>query len=641
MNPITWKHSQFRPSSRRQPLARLVRPILEQLEDRCLLSTNVLTYHNNNGRTGQDLTETTLTPDNVNADTFGQVASYSVDGQVYGEPLYMAGVELPDGSTHDVVFAVTEHASVFAFDAHGGGLLWQTSFIDPNSGITPLSTDDIGGCDQIAPEIGITATPVIDAASGTIYVAAQIRQEVDGVVSYHQQLHALDVATGAEKFGGPVEIEATVPGIGDGGDTVTFDPLWYKARPGLLLLNNVVYVAFSSDCDTWPAHGWVMGYDAQTMQQVSVFCTTPNGQLATIWQGGDGLAADADGNIYFMTGNGKPHQIGLGDYTESFVRLSTQDGGLSVADYFSPYYWRLLDQRDIDLGSGGPLLLPPQFGNYPDLMVGAGKEGTIYLLDRHNLGGGNIDYDDVVQELRGAIRGGSWGTPTYFDAGVPWERWIYYAGNGDYLKAFQLERGQLSTTPTSESATFFGYPGATPSLSANGTTDGIVWALKNGNPAVLYAYDALDVGTELYDSNQAGGRDQLDAGVKFATPTIADGQVFVGTADTLTIFGLLTSGPGPFNVHVATGLSPAGLAMPVEALLDRNAGRDAPSVPVAEPPGAVSLAAFGLPGDPPSNRSDGASTEAPAETPALAGTISKETPDLDNLLVSLGTDLAD
>jgi hypothetical protein len=515
-----------------------------------------LTYHDDLARDGDNLTETTLTPSNVNTNSFGLLFSYPVDGQVYAQPLYMANVTLPDNSVHNIVFVETENDSVYAFDANnptagpnGNGVLWQDSFIDPANGITTISSADVN-CGVISPQIGITDTPVIDPNSDNMYfVAATKVTASDGTVSFHQQLHALDIRTGNAALGGPVEIQAADLGHGDGGNTETFDPLAQLERDGLVLANGVVYTTWTSHCDH-PAHGWVIGYDAQTLQQVVVFNTSPNAGLSTVWSGAP--AVDADGNLYFVTGNGRTTGGDLspsaGDYPETVLKLSPATGQLTVADYFTPYNWDALDMADEDFGSGAAMLLPDQPGQIPHLLVAAGKEGKIYLINRDNMGQFDPNQDNVVQEVPDAILGrGEYGSPTYFDTGTPDGRYIYFAGWRDSLRAFQLfDNGTLSTSSTSQSNnTFDASHGATPSLSANGTTNGIVWAI-NPDPmgAVLYAYDATNVANELYDSTQAGTRDQLDAGVKFTVPTIADGQVFVGTADTLSVFGLLPGGGG-------------------------------------------------------------------------------------------------
>jgi hypothetical protein len=541
-----------RTRSPRRPQSRpTYRARLEPLEDRVVPSVDVLTYHNDLSRDGANLGETVLTPSNVSSTNFGKLFSYSVDGQVYAEPLYKSNVVIPGQGTFNVVFVATEHDSVYAFDADSNttgpshnGLLWKDSFL--GTGITPFSQSDAYGCSQITPEIGITATPVIDGSTGTLYVVAQTKQVVGSTTTYHQKLHALDITTGAEKFGGPVEITASVPGTGDGGTTVTFHAQDYKERPGLVLVGGVVYTSWSSHCDINPsgraAHGWVIGYNASTLAQTSVFCTSPNGNLAPIWEGGGSLAVDGSGNLYFETGNGSSGPSS-NNYSEAFVKLSTSGGTLSVADYFIPANYQSLDSSDEDIGSGAPIALPDQPGSHTHLLIGAGKDGRIFVTDRDNMGQLNnppSGPDNIVQELPGStISGGSWDTPAYFDAGSDGNRWIYYAGSGDHLKAFSLSNGLLSTSPTSQSSASFGYPGATPVVSANGTSNAIVWAVQQGSTAVLRAYDALNLATELYDSNQAGTRDQFGSSVKFATPTVAGGKVFVGTTNSLTVFGLL------------------------------------------------------------------------------------------------------
>jgi hypothetical protein len=353
--------------------------------------------------------------------------------------------------------------------------------------------------------------------------------------NYFQQLHALDVSTGAEKLGGPVTIQATVPGRGDGGAVVRFNPRSQLGRAGLLLEHGVVYTAWTSFCDHTPVHGWVLGYRADTLRRVRVFNTSPDGMLATVWQSGGGLAADAAGNIYFITGNGTFDQdTGGRDDGDTVLKLGPSG---RVRDFFTPFNQARLAANDLDLGSGGLLLLPEEPGISLHLMVGAGKEGTLYLLDRNHLGRFHAHADRVVQTLRNVI-GPSFGSPAYFNTGAPGRSWVYYAGVGDFLKAFQFVNGVLSPAPSSQSSTAFAYPGGTPSVSANGTTNGLVWVLSASAPA-LHAYDATNLGQELYNSNQAGARDRLDSVVKFTVPVVADGKVFVGTAGTLTVFGEL------------------------------------------------------------------------------------------------------
>jgi hypothetical protein len=511
---------------------------IDELEPRVLLSVNVLTYHNDIGRTGQNLAETVLTPANVNAAGFGKLFTDPVDGAVYAQPLYVSGVAVPGQGTFNLLFVATEHDSVYAFNADvPGPALWHDRFINPGAGVTTVSSADlISGA--IGPEVGITGTPVIDPRTNTLYVVAFTKEVSGTTTTYVQRLHALDLATGAEKLGGPVVIQASVPGSGQGssGAMVSFNAFKQNQRPGLLLEGGVVWIAWASFDDHEPYHGWVIGYSAQTLQQVAVFNTTPQGGLGGIWESGDGPAADAAGNLYVVTGNGTfdassatpPNQ----DYGDSFLELTPTAGGVTVASSFTPFNQATLDARDEDLGSGGVVLLPDQPGPNPHLLVGAGKEGKIYLLNRDSLGGFNPSVDNVVQELPQALTT-TFSTPAYFNSQV------YWGSVGDTLKAFTLAGGLLSASPASQSSTQFGYPGTTPSISANGSADGIVWAVQNGSTAVLRAYDAGNLATELYDSNQAGVRDLPGSGVKFVVPTIASGKVYVGTQAGAAVFGLL------------------------------------------------------------------------------------------------------
>jgi len=518
----------------------------------------VLTYRNDVARTGENTNETTLNLANVNTNTFGKLFSYAVDGYVYAQPLYMTNVAIPGKGTHNVTFVATEHDSVYAFDADDNSgpnatPLWQVSFIDPTAGVTTVPPADTGEAGDLVPEIGITSTPVIDATTGTLFVEAKTKETAGGT-HYVHRLHALDLTTGAEKFGGPVEIQAIVTGGGvgnNGAGQVPFEPLRELNRPGLLLLNGVVYLGYGSHGDNGPYHGWLLGYNAQTLQQVAAYNTTPNGGEGAIWQGGAGPAADAFGNIYFITGNGtfstNNADNNQNNFGNSFMRLSTTNG-LVVVDYFTPSDQQALNDGDIDLGSGGALVLPDVVGSatHPHLVVGAGKDGTIYLLDRDNLGHYNsTDDSQVVQSIPGAIGGpgyppiisGSFGIPAYFNDRV------YFVGVGDVLKAFRFSSGTLVSTPDSVSPTTFGFPGASPSVSASGTGDGIVWALQNeayssSGPAVLHAYKASNVAIELYNSSQAGNRDTAGPAVKFTVPTVVNGKVYVGGQYALTVFGL-------------------------------------------------------------------------------------------------------
>src|SRR5215469_4578332 len=502
-----------------------------------ITSAGLFTYRNDTMRTGQNLNESVLTPATVNTTTFGFLFSLPVDGQIYAQPLYVAGLKI-GGQLHNVVFVATEHDSVYAFDADTPGPpLWQTSFINPAAGITTVPFAD-QSCADLAPEIGITSTPVIDPNGGTLYVEAKTKENG----AYVHRLHALDVTTGAEKIP-PVVIQGQVPGTGDGsaGGIVPFNSLRGMQRAALLLSNNVIYIAFASLCDADPYHGWVFAYDAQTLAQVGIFNTTPIGGRGGIWQSGGGPAADANGNVFVMTGNGTfdgPSPGGNNDFGDSFLKLAPR--ALTQSDFFTPFDQATLEATDADVGSGSPLLLPDQAVGAPHLMVSAGKGGTIYLVDRDNMGGfiANGNDQQIVQSIPGAV-GSLFGTPAYF------QNTVYFLAVRDVLRAFSLSNGKLGTSPASQSSTAFGYPGATPVISANGASNGIVWALQTDQagfvgPAVLHAYRADNVAIELYNSNQApNGRDNPGPAVKFTVPTVINGKVFVGTQTQLAVFGQL------------------------------------------------------------------------------------------------------
>ncbi|HVW09702.1 MAG TPA: PQQ-binding-like beta-propeller repeat protein, partial [Bryobacteraceae bacterium] len=340
-----------------------------------------MTYQYDLARTGANTNEVILNKANVNPNAFGLLYTYPVDGTIYGQPLYVANVNIPGKGTHNVVYVATENDSVYAFDADSGadgGPLWQDTFA--SSGVMPVPSSDVS-CQQIDPEIGITSTPVIDLSRGSIYVVAMTLENGN----YVQRLHALDLATGAEKTNSPVEIQATYPGTGEGGSTLVFDPRNYKQRPGLLLLNGVVYTSWSSHCDIGAYHGWLIGYDGGTLQQVSVYNNTPNGNQGSFWDGGAAPAADSNGNIFLVSGNGSFD--GAQNLGESYIKLSSA-GGLGVADYFTPFNYASLNGADLDTGSAGVALIGDEAGSaaHPHLMTGAGKEGRIYLLDRDNMG---------------------------------------------------------------------------------------------------------------------------------------------------------------------------------------------------------------------------------------------------------------
>jgi hypothetical protein len=508
---------------------------------------NVLMHHYDLMRHGANLAETELAPTNVSSAVFGKVFSHPVDGYVYAQPLVLTGVAVPGKGVHDLVFVATEHDTVYAFDANdtggdNGQPLWTTSFINPAAGITTVPTADVGSGD-IVPEIGITSTPTIDAATGTIFV--EVKTKEPGT-KYVHRLHALDVATGSERPGSPVVLNATVKGTGDGNNgagLVPFNSLRQMNRSSLALFhpagqsNALVYIAFASHGDNGPYHGWVLGYDSVTLALKQFYNTTPNGGLGGIWMGGLGPAFDDAGNLYAITGNGTfaPASKSYGD---TFLKISTGGTNLALADYFTPFNQAALNSSDADLGSGGVLILPDEVGSvaHPHLLVGCGKEGKIYLLDRDNLGQFNAASDSqIVQSLPGLIAG-TWGTPAYF------KKRLYYVGSGDAIKLLPFANGKLTGTVQSQTANGFGYPAGTPSISANGATNGIVWAIDAGaygsrGPSVLHAYDAENLGKELYNSGQMGSRDVPGPAVKFTTPTVANGKVFIGSANSLAVYG--------------------------------------------------------------------------------------------------------
>ncbi len=504
--------------------------------------SDVLTYHNDIGRTGQNLTETALTPSNVVFAKFGKLGFYPVDGLVDAQPLYASNVAVPANGTHNLLIAATENDSVYAFDADSGAIIWHASV---------LKSDETNSPDPPYPShpwIGVNATPVIDRSAGpngAIYVVASSALTQSGATTYYQRLHALDLALGTELFGGPVDIQATYPGTGDNSDgtNVIFDPMQYRERAALLLLNGVVYMGWSSHYDIRPYTGWVMGYSESTLAQTSVLNVTPNGNQGAIWMSGGGLAADASGNIYFLDSNGtfdselnssgSPSQ---GDYGNAFMKLSTSSKGLSVADYFEMDNQATENAEDLDLGSGVLIVLTDLSngaGQTLHLAVGAGKDGNIYVVNRDSMGKFSSNNGSIYQQITGALAA-VWAAPVYFNGTV------YFGPSlSRPIQAFTFTNAKLSTTAIAKTPTSFGYPGATPSISANGTSDAIMWAVENANPAILHAYNATNL-NELYNSNQAsGGRDQFGTGNKFITPMIANGKVFVGTPNGVAVFGPL------------------------------------------------------------------------------------------------------
>jgi hypothetical protein len=474
----------------------------------CAATAQVLTSQYDNARTNATLHETVLTPANVNQRQFGKLFHFAVDGDVYAQPLYVPNVEVPGKGAHNVLYVATEHDSVYAFDAdaNGGAPLWRTSFL--GDGIEPVPARYVN-CPFIRPEIGITPTPVIDLPSGTLYVLARTR--ANG--KFFQKLHALAITTGAEKFGGPVVIDA--PG---------FDNLRELPRAGLLLSKGQVYLTWGSSCDVGPYHGWVMAYDAQKLSRTAVFNTSPGADESGIWQSDNAPAADADGNVYLATGNGKfTARIGGRDYGDTALKLALTPSGLVVRDYFTPADEVALNRADADLGSGGPALLPA------NLVLVGGKDGTLHVLER--------DHMRELQSLK--FRDGFYAAPSY------WNGHVYLLPSSEQLRDVPLQQGRLNFEAMKTGAQRFANAGANPTVSANGARDGIVWVIEsktwNGadKPAILHAYDASEITRELYNTEQNPARDRAGLTLRFTIPTIVSGRVFVDAKREIDVYGLL------------------------------------------------------------------------------------------------------
>ncbi len=524
---------------------------------------SVLTYHNNNARTGANTNETLLTPANVNPNSFGLLRKYPVDGYVYAQPLYFSGLNIPGKGVRNIVFVATANNSVYAFDADSdagpdGGLLWHD---DLGEGIDLVDRHEFGGryhnnvFQDMLPKIGITGTPVIDPDSGTLYVDAFTRTESETGPSFHHKIHALNITDGSERPFSPVEVTASVPGTGfdSSNGVVTFDPRQHIQRPALTLAGGILYVAYGSAADTDPYHGWIIGYNASNLQLLPdcIFNTTPNATRekfgshageGALWMGGDGLCVDAETNLFFEVANGSfdaDPSLGSGvNYGDSFMKLSTSGNRLAVVDYFTPFNQAKMQADDADFGSGGALLLPDEAGSaaHPHLIIGGDKSSTIYLADRDNMGHYNpANNHQLVQEVY-ADTGRIFSTPAYFDFR------LYYQGIGGVMKAFVITNGQINPAPDSATRTSFSGFGTTPSVSANGRRAGIVWTIQSdgavrGRPAILHAYNATNLAEELYNSSQLPARDNPGNAVKMSVPTIADGKVFVGAQDAVAIFG--------------------------------------------------------------------------------------------------------
>jgi hypothetical protein len=500
----------------------------------------VTTSQYGNARLGATTVESLLTPANVRPEQFGRIASLPVDGPVYAQPLYLPRVEGPGGTAAAVLFVATEHASVYAFDASGTATspFWRRSFIDASAGITPVPARD-SNCPFIAPEIGITSTPVIDAETGTIYVLVRTRETTAGGTRYVQRLHSLDVRDGSERLPA-VEISARAAGSGDGsrGGVIDFDPLRENPRAALLLSKGIVYAAWGSSCDVGPYHGWVIAYDGRSLKQLGALIVTPNGSAAGIWQGDAGLAADSAGNVFAVTGNGTFNESGTPpDYGNSVLKLGLGKNGLEVRDFFTPSDQAAMSSEDADLGSSGPILLPDEPGPHPHLLFVAGKNGRAFLVDRDRMGRFHSGQDPHAVQALPTSEGG-------FGASAFWGHTLYLWGSDAALIAYPVRDGRITGPPVVAPAKSTD-PGATPVVSAHGDRDGIVWAIQTRTwrgaeqAAILHAFDAADVRRELFHSEMNSARDRAGAAVRFAIPTVAGGRVYVGGRDRVDVYGLL------------------------------------------------------------------------------------------------------
>jgi hypothetical protein len=475
---------------------------------------------------------------------FGKVFSLPVDGDVYAQPLYLPNVNIPGKGAHNLLFVATEHDSVYAFDADRKSSVpvWHVNLLPKAGMVTTVPERDVQ-CPFISPEIGITSTPVIDTQTGTLYVLARMKTWKKVLSSeYSQTLHALAITTGAEKFGGPVEIRASVAGMGAGssGGTVQFDALRENPRSALLLSNGSVYLTWASSCDVGPYHGWVMAYDARTLRQRAVLNTSPDTGESGIWHSDTGPAADRQGNVYVVTGNGQ-FDVGAGkgrDYGDTALKLSLSGNQFVVTGYFTPFDQQQLNDTDGDLGSGGPMLLPGTPSGRAGGLVFGGKAGMLYVVNPERMGGQQVDATDpAAQKIR--LAKGIYSAPAY------WNGHLYYYAASDAVKDFVVKNGRVASAPAFQSKRKSPFSGGTPTISANGAADGVLWVIEtkawNGRQgrAVLRAYDALDVRRELYSSDQNSGRDQAGEALRFTIPTVVDGRVYIGVKKAVEVYGLL------------------------------------------------------------------------------------------------------
>src|SRR5712692_6340485 len=542
---------------------------------------SVLTQRYDSARDGLNANETTLTLSNVNTSTFGKLFSVPVDGRVFAQPLYVPNVSIPGNGIHNVIYIATQHDSVYAYDADGprSQPLWTVNLATSNcpNGWTCTSVPaSVGLGTDVLPEVGITSTPVIDPSTNTLYVVAKTQEISGSTTNFVYRLHALDITAGAERPNSPVVIQGQVPGSGNPNNSgfLVFSPLHSLQRPGLVLVNNSVYIAFGSwnEVDIW--HGWLFGYGASSLAQLAVFSVTPNGGegYGGIWMHGQGLDADVNGYLYFSTGNGGFN--GVANYSDSYLKMATP--GLTVADYFTPFNQAILDTGDLDVASGGLMLLPDSAGTaqHPHILIGCGKNGAIYVIDRDSMGHYNSSNDSqIIQELLNVIGGthvsnnSSAYAANCLSSPAYWQGNVYLGGVNDSVKIFSFTNGLMSTWAVSHSSEVYQFPGASPVVSANGSSQGVVWTIENGGTAnqqdssgttaVLHAYDATNLANELYNSNQVAS-DFAGAPVKFTMPVVANGKVYVGTQSSVTVYGLFSSlptvtGVAPNNGPVAGG----------------------------------------------------------------------------------------
>jgi hypothetical protein len=519
--------------------------------------TAVTMQHNDTSRTGANLSETQLTKANVTVNQFGKLFSRSVDGQIYAQPLYLPGVQIPGQGTHNVVYVATEHNSLYAFDADlpaATGPLWHDNFG------TPILCSQIVACDRdLVPEIGITSTPVIDPATNTIYAVAETWES--GKTYF--RLHALDVTTGNERPGSPAVLQGSVPGTGaeSVSGLLAFDPYMHWQRAGLLIWNGTVYIGFGSHQDSQPYHGWMFAVDEKTLQITALRCLSPNADSAGVWQGGAAPPIDASGNIYVQTGHGLQNGLAGGNFGISMVKLSTANG-LAPVDFFSPSNWLALSNDDNDMGASGSILIP---GTH--YMVGGGKDGRLFLLDSNNMGQFDPAANHSLQEwdaTYGLLQTGAGGI---FGGNVWYNNTLYLWGRRDVLKAFHFDGSRFQTTPVS--TTLFGEPDGYSSepalaISANGNIpgSGILWATRAqygpadglSYPGILDVFDATDLTKELWNSEQNSARDRLGSWAKWVAPTIVNGKVYVATFDNvLNVYGLLSAAPQGTNILASQG----------------------------------------------------------------------------------------